>query len=151
MSPNSSGRNVVPGWSAPAEPSRRTARHRERTNRRIKSPSGTTRWTFLCDDAHTFGWTVWAFSVSFGGRIESFLTRRVADGEKVLRATPSGPFLPSHLTNIVLWTRSILVLQDNLQVNVEHLNSIPREVLKFAAPQSLFEQELRELKTPPPS
>ena len=38
-----------------------------------------------------------------------------------------------------------------LQVNVEHLNSIPRAILKFASPQSLFEQELGALKTPPPS
>ena len=38
-----------------------------------------------------------------------------------------------------------------LQVNVEHLNSIPREILNFASPQRRFELELDALKTPPPS
>jgi IS30 family transposase len=37
-----------------------------------------------------------------------------------------------------------------LQVNVEHLNRIPREILQFVSPQRLFEQELGALKTPPP-
>ena len=38
-----------------------------------------------------------------------------------------------------------------LQVNVDHLNSIPRAILDFASPQRLFEQELGALTTPPPS
>ena len=37
------------------------------------------------------------------------------------------------------------------QVNVEHLNSIPPEIINFASPQRRFDQEFGVLKTLPPN
>ena len=39
----------------------------------------------------------------------------------------------------------------NLAMNVAHLNSVPREILGFEAPQTQFEREMRSLTKPPPN
>ena len=72
----------------------------ERTNRRTKSPSGYAVRTFLRHDAHPFGLTAWAVSVSFSGPIQNSLTRRFADGETSFGLRPQD--LLRHPISLVL-------------------------------------------------